>query len=204
MAHPRSFDSDAVLAVLMEQFWEHGFQGASTRDLVDATRVRKASLYAAFGDKQAMYRTALVHYIDEEVGAADAMLMTAGGQSAIAALFDGVIEEVADGADVVAVSFAMSSSIRRRSTLRQPRSGRRPIAALRPGASGLLLVSRAMRANTRHGPNPPAACWRFTSACACWPAAAPVQRIWPPLPGVLQATRPDLIAPDAGQPGSKH
>ena len=94
MAHPRSFDSDAVLAVLMEQFWEHGFQGASTRDLVDATRVRKASLYAAFGDKQAMYRTALVHYIDEEVGAADAMLMTAGGQSAIAALFDGVIEEV--------------------------------------------------------------------------------------------------------------
>ncbi|MBT5435237.1 MAG: TetR/AcrR family transcriptional regulator [Alphaproteobacteria bacterium] len=97
MAHPRSFDSDAVLAVVMQQFWEHGFQGASTRDLVDATGVRKASLYAAFGDKQAMYRTALVRYIDEEVGAADALLTATGGQSAIAALFDGVIDEVADG-----------------------------------------------------------------------------------------------------------
>lgn len=62
MGRPREFDPDTALATIMEVFWTKGFEGASMRDLVDATGLKKGSLYAAFGDKRAMYHKALALY----------------------------------------------------------------------------------------------------------------------------------------------
>ena len=59
---PREFDEGQALMAIMEIFWSKGYEGASMSDLVAATGVKKGSLYAAFGDKRAMYRQALAHY----------------------------------------------------------------------------------------------------------------------------------------------
>jgi TetR/AcrR family transcriptional regulator, transcriptional repressor for nem operon len=71
MGRPREFDEDEALAKIMDVFWEKGFDGASMSDLETATGLRKGSLYAAFGDKRAMYRKSVALYgrtaIDESV-----------------------------------------------------------------------------------------------------------------------------------------
>ena len=71
MGRPREFDEDEALAKIMDVFWEKGFEGTSMSDLETATGLRKGSLYAAFGDKRAMYRKSVELYgrtaIDESV-----------------------------------------------------------------------------------------------------------------------------------------
>ena len=71
MGRPREFDEDKALAKIMDVFWEKGFEGTSMSDLETATGLRKGSLYAAFGDKRAMYRKSVALYgrtaIDESV-----------------------------------------------------------------------------------------------------------------------------------------
>jgi len=71
MGRPREFDEDEALARIMDVFWEKGFEGTSMTDLETATGLRKGSLYAAFGDKRAMYLKALALYdrtaVDETV-----------------------------------------------------------------------------------------------------------------------------------------
>ena len=62
MGRPREFDVDKALATIMDIFWTKGFEGTSMRDLVDGTGLKKGSLYAAFGDKRAMYHKALALY----------------------------------------------------------------------------------------------------------------------------------------------
>lgn len=64
---PRGFDLDATLDVIKELFWRRGFEAVSLADIMAATGLRKASLYAAYGDKLAMYRKALARYDAEEV-----------------------------------------------------------------------------------------------------------------------------------------
>lgn len=56
---PRSFDRDAALGAAMQRFRTHGFAGTSLDELADATGLSRPSLYAAFGDKRALYLEAL-------------------------------------------------------------------------------------------------------------------------------------------------
>lgn len=71
MGRPREFDEERALAQMMGVFWAKGFEGTAMSDLVAATGLKKGSLYAAFGDKRAMYLKALALYdrtaIDEAV-----------------------------------------------------------------------------------------------------------------------------------------
>lgn len=59
---PRSFDPDTALDRALEVFWRYGFQGASLAELTAAMGLSKPSLYAAFGDKEALYLKALERY----------------------------------------------------------------------------------------------------------------------------------------------
>jgi TetR/AcrR family transcriptional regulator, copper-responsive repressor len=52
---PRKFDADTVLANAAGRFRAQGYAGTSLDDLAEATGVNRPSLYAAFGDKRAMY-----------------------------------------------------------------------------------------------------------------------------------------------------
>ena len=60
---PRSFDTDLALDRAVEVFWKHGFQDASLHELTEAMGLSKPSLYAAFGDKEALYLKTLERYV---------------------------------------------------------------------------------------------------------------------------------------------
>jgi AcrR family transcriptional regulator len=59
---PRAYDPQAALEQATLTFWNAGFGATSLDDLATATAMNRPSLYAAFGDKQALYRTALDGY----------------------------------------------------------------------------------------------------------------------------------------------
>jgi TetR/AcrR family transcriptional repressor of nem operon len=63
MARPRGFEESAVLDAVTRAFWAGGYEGTSTRDIVGRTGLTQSSLYNAFGDKRAMFRQALDHYL---------------------------------------------------------------------------------------------------------------------------------------------
>ncbi len=56
---PRSFDADAAMAQLIDAFWQGGYGATSVDDLARASGLARPSLYAAFGDKHAIYLSAL-------------------------------------------------------------------------------------------------------------------------------------------------
>ena len=62
MARPREFDADAALDGAIGVFREHGFEGSSAQMLVDAMGIGRQSLYATFGDKWQLYRSAVRRY----------------------------------------------------------------------------------------------------------------------------------------------
>lgn len=64
MARPRTFDPDEVLNSAREIFWRKGFHGTSLDDITAATGLAKPSLYAAFGDKDALFLKVLDRYHD--------------------------------------------------------------------------------------------------------------------------------------------
>lgn len=74
MARQREFNEEKVLDALRDVFWENGYEGTSYSDIMTATGLQKGSLYAAFGNKRALYQKALSRYDDIEVSDAVHML----------------------------------------------------------------------------------------------------------------------------------
>ncbi|MEW2117296.1 TetR/AcrR family transcriptional regulator [Streptomyces sp. NPDC005474] len=62
VGRPRGFDADVALERAMLVFWEHGYEGASLANLTDAMGISATSMYAAFGNKEALFRKALERY----------------------------------------------------------------------------------------------------------------------------------------------
>ncbi|KQV47657.1 MULTISPECIES: TetR/AcrR family transcriptional regulator [unclassified Duganella] len=65
---PRTFDIDHALDRAVEIFWKHGYQDASLHELTEAMGLSKPSLYAAFGDKEALYLKGLQRYLSLLIG----------------------------------------------------------------------------------------------------------------------------------------
>lgn len=57
------------MAVATRLFWERGYEATSISDLTEAMGIRSGSLYAAFGDKPALFREALAAYGESPYGA---------------------------------------------------------------------------------------------------------------------------------------
>lgn len=64
---PREFDVDEALAAALHVFWTKGYEGASLTDLTDAMGITRPSLYAAFGNKEALFRKTLDLYEREKL-----------------------------------------------------------------------------------------------------------------------------------------
>lgn len=61
---PRQFDEKQALEAAMEVFWSKGFEGASCDELLAAMGINCGSMYAAFGDKQALFDRAFDLYCE--------------------------------------------------------------------------------------------------------------------------------------------
>ncbi|WEK46569.1 MAG: TetR/AcrR family transcriptional regulator [Candidatus Andeanibacterium colombiense] len=64
---PREFDTERALAAALSVFWTKGYEGASMADLTEAMGITKPSLYAAFGNKEALFTKALDLYEREKL-----------------------------------------------------------------------------------------------------------------------------------------
>lgn len=64
---PREFCTDSALAAALRVFWSKGYEGASMTDLTEAMGITRPSLYAAFGNKESLFRKALDLYEREKM-----------------------------------------------------------------------------------------------------------------------------------------
>lgn len=62
MARPREFDVEQAEEAMLAAFWRDGYASTSLLDLCRVTGLQHASLYAAFGPKDAMFRRTLDRY----------------------------------------------------------------------------------------------------------------------------------------------
>ena len=58
----RQFDVDEALDRALEVFWARGYEGATLPELTRAMGINRPSLYAAFGNKEQLFRKALDRY----------------------------------------------------------------------------------------------------------------------------------------------
>ena len=59
---PREFCVDEALAQALRVFWSKGYEGTSLNDLTEAMGITRPSLYAAYGNKESLFRKALDLY----------------------------------------------------------------------------------------------------------------------------------------------
>jgi AcrR family transcriptional regulator len=59
---PREFDTEEALDRAMEIFWRKGYEGTSVSDLTECLGITRPSLYAAFGNKEELFRLVLQRY----------------------------------------------------------------------------------------------------------------------------------------------
>lgn len=64
---PREFDVDEALIEALRVFWSKGYEGASISDLTGAMGITRPSMYAAFGNKESLFRKALDLYEREKL-----------------------------------------------------------------------------------------------------------------------------------------
>lgn len=62
MGRPRAFDREKALESAVKVFWSKGYEGASLADLTEAMGINPPSLYAAFGNKEGLFREVLERY----------------------------------------------------------------------------------------------------------------------------------------------
>lgn len=64
---PREFCVDQALTAALRVFWSKGYEGASLTDLTEAMGITRPSLYAAFGNKEALFKKAFDLYEREKL-----------------------------------------------------------------------------------------------------------------------------------------
>lgn len=60
---PPAFNHEEALEKAMQTFWTFGYEGTSMAALIEAMDMNKPSIYAAFGNKEALFNQALDKYV---------------------------------------------------------------------------------------------------------------------------------------------
>jgi len=92
---PREFCVDHALAQALRVFWTKGYEGASLTDLTDAMGITRPSLYAAFGNKESLFRKALDLYEREKMAYLNEGLARPTAREVAETMLRGALENVA-------------------------------------------------------------------------------------------------------------
>src|SRR3954465_5323951 len=91
LGRPRGFDRSVALDAALQAFWEQGFESTSIAGLTRRLGIAPPSLYAAFGDKRALFLEVLDLYYSRFVEFLDQTLAGPGPRrEAIAAMLLGI------------------------------------------------------------------------------------------------------------------
>jgi len=96
---PREFCVHGALAAALRVFWSKGYEGASMSDLTEAMGITKPSLYAAFGNKEALFRKALDLYEREKLAYVQEALEAPTARGVAERLLRGALENQASDSE---------------------------------------------------------------------------------------------------------
>ena len=91
---PREFDTQKALDAALLLFWRHGYEGTSLSALTHAMGINVPSLYAAFGNKEALFKQALARYLQKPASYLPNALQQPKARAAAEKLLHGAIEMV--------------------------------------------------------------------------------------------------------------
>ncbi|WP_262690889.1 TetR/AcrR family transcriptional regulator [Kordiimonas aestuarii] len=95
---PRTFNPDEAVNSAQAVFWQHGYDATSLNQLAEAVGLHKPSLYAAFGDKKALYLKAYDAYVAQATAPLKKALTAPKLRDALTAFFNaGMDLFMADG-----------------------------------------------------------------------------------------------------------
>ena len=94
---PRGFDADKALDCAVELFWRKGYEGTSLSDLTKAMGINRPSLYAAFGDKEALFRKAIDRYASRQASYITESLEAPTGREAVERLLYRTAQQMCGG-----------------------------------------------------------------------------------------------------------
>ena len=93
---PRSFDVEKALDRALKVFWRKGYEGASLPELTKAMSINRPSLYAAFGNKEALFRKALDRYAEGPAAYMGEAMAEPTGRAVVEKLLRGAVDLLSD------------------------------------------------------------------------------------------------------------
>jgi AcrR family transcriptional regulator len=92
MGRRREFDVEQALDAALCVFWRKGYEGASYADLTEAAGVERPALYSAFGNKEELFRKALVRYYERYLDYVPVALKLPTSREVVAHLLHGAVD----------------------------------------------------------------------------------------------------------------
>ena len=137
---PRAFDPDTALERAMHVFWAKGYEGASLSDLTRAMRINRPSLYAAFGNKEELFRKVLDRYVNGPLAYFGKALAVPKARDVIEQIFFGAARMAGDprfpsGCLMVQGALAVGNAA---GSVRKEAAGRRGAAEVAKCAAALV------------------------------------------------------------------
>jgi AcrR family transcriptional regulator len=96
VGRPREFDMAQALDAAMQVFWRRGYEGASITELTQAMGIASPSLYAAFGNKEGLFKAVLDHYAARRAECLDEVMSAPTARETAERLLYGLIDLVTD------------------------------------------------------------------------------------------------------------
>jgi AcrR family transcriptional regulator len=96
MGRPREFDTEQALDKALDVFWRNGYDGTSISELTQAMGISPPSLYAAFGNKENLFRSALDRYAETRKKLWTELMKEPTAHAMMDRLFERVLEIYAD------------------------------------------------------------------------------------------------------------
>ena len=90
---------EAALGAALGVFWRKGYEGASLSELTEAMGISRPSLYAAFGNKEALFRKALDLYEREKFAFMRGALEAATAREVAERILRGALESQTEDGD---------------------------------------------------------------------------------------------------------
>jgi TetR/AcrR family transcriptional repressor of nem operon len=78
MARPVEYDQSKVLDSIVKLFWAQGYEATSMKNICEATGLQPGSVYAAFGNKRALFLAAIDAYFEQSIDNLKAILAGEG------------------------------------------------------------------------------------------------------------------------------